>query len=296
MNIIVIGAGTMGQGIAQSLAMYKNRVYIIEQNEQQRNKAFENISLSLKKFVSKGVCTEDNAIATMQNIHFGMTLEQLSKEPIQLVIEAIYENELAKGKIFQLLGTLFSAETILASNTSSISISTLSQQTTYPERVIGMHFMNPVPLMKLVEIITTEQTSSTTLQLIKDLTIQIDKTPCIVKDYPGFIANRILMPMINEAILAFEQGISDIVTIDTICKLGFAHPMGPFKLADLIGLDICFQILEILENGFQDKKYKPAQILKKLVQNGMLGKKTGKGFYIYANTLSEPEINPVVFE
>ena len=295
MNIVVIGAGTMGQGIAQTLAMYDNKVFLIDNNENQKQTAFQNIQNSVQKFVKKGQLTESQGMQTILNLNIATPLEQLTHASVELVIEAVFENLEVKKDIFKKLSQLFNDATILATNTSSISISKVAENIPAPDRIIGMHFMNPVPLMKLVEIITTKHTSEKTLQKIILLTEQLQKCPCVVKDFPGFIANRILMPMLNEAFLSLQQGIATIETIDTICKLGFGHPMGPLQLADFIGLDICCNILNIMAQDFNEPKYKPATILTNLVANGHLGKKTNLGFYNYSISTNKLIPNEAIY-
>ncbi|MCX8480360.1 MAG: 3-hydroxyacyl-CoA dehydrogenase NAD-binding domain-containing protein, partial [Sediminibacterium sp.] len=221
-----------------------------------------------------------------QHIYINKSLNKENLLQVDLVVEAIAEDEKIKGNLFKNLSEITDDNTILASNTSSISIQKMADYTHCANRVIGMHFMNPVPIMKLVEIITTPATSNQTIQKIVDITVQLKKEPCIVKDYPGFIANRILMPMINEAILSVEAKIATVTTIDTICKLGFSHPMGPLQLADFIGLDICSNILQIMEKDFNNVKYHPSKLLLNMINKGYLGKKSGMGFYDYSQGFS----------
>lgn len=277
--ISIIGSGTMGNGIAQVFAMKGFNVYLIDVDEQKLNKALSTISKSLEKLQSKGTISQeirDNAIKTITPI---IDYKNIPGNT-QLVIEAIYENKLAKLELFKGLRNLLKPETIYASNTSSISITELSVHSD-PERFIGMHFMNPVPLMKLVEIIRGFSTSDETFKTIKDLVLKLEKVPVEVYDYPGFIANRILMPMINEAIFALYEGAASKESIDDVMKLGMNHPMGPLTLADFIGLDVCLSIMEVLYNGFNDSKYRPCPLLKKMVAANKLGRKTGEGFYKY---------------
>ena len=280
-KIVVIGAGTMGSGIAQVFAQIGCTVILIDNNETQKINALKNIEKSIFKFLAKGIFSSEKAGEILQHIHINRSLSKETLMGIDLVVEAIAEDEKIKGNLFKNLSEIAESTTILASNTSSISIQKIAAYTNCADRVIGMHFMNPVPIMKLVEIITTHATSNNTLQKIVDITIQLKKEPCIVKDYPGFIANRILMPLINEAILSVEAEIASISTIDTICKLGFSHPMGPLQLADFIGLDICSNILQIMEKDFNNVKYRPSTLLIKMIEKGYLGKKSGMGFYDY---------------
>jgi 3-hydroxybutyryl-CoA dehydrogenase len=279
-KIAVIGAGTMGNGIAHVFAQNGFEVNLIDTQSAALDKALQTIAKNLDRQVAKAVINTDDKQKTLSQITCFTNL----KEGVQdrdLVVEAATENSKIKLAIFSEIDQATTANCILASNTSSISITQLANATSKPGNVIGMHFMNPVPVMKLVEIINGEATTAAVTETIVALTTQIGKIPCVVKDAPGFIANRVLMPMINEAVLAFEEGISDAATIDQIMKLGMAHPMGPLQLADYIGLDVCKNILEIMEDGFQNSKYKPAALLTKMVAEGKLGVKSGSGFYDY---------------
>ena len=279
-KIAVIGAGTMGNGIAHVFAQNGFEVNLIDTQSAALEKALQTIAKNLDRQVAKAVINADDKQKTLDQITCFTSL----KEGVQdrdLVVEAATENSTIKLAIFSEIDQATNANCILASNTSSISITQLANVTKKPGNVIGMHFMNPVPVMKLVEIINGQATTAAVTETIVALTTQIGKIPCVVKDAPGFIANRILMPMINEAVLAFEEGISDAATIDQIMKLGMAHPMGPLQLADYIGLDVCKNILEIMEDGFQNSKYKPAALLTKMVAEGKLGVKSGVGFYDY---------------
>jgi 3-hydroxybutyryl-CoA dehydrogenase len=280
-NIVVVGAGTMGNGIAHVFALKGYSVHLIDSNAAALEKAIVQIEKNVDRQVNKGVITNNDKANALGNI---TTFTSIEKGVINadLAIEAVTENEEVKKNIFNQLDEYTNPACILASNTSSISITTLGNATKRPHKVIGMHFMNPVPVMKLVEIINGAQTDEATLKTIVALTEAIDKIPCVVKDAPGFIANRILMPMINEAIYAFAEGISDAATIDQIMKLGMAHPMGPLQLADYIGLDVCKNILEIMHIGFNNDKYAPCPLLVDMVASGKLGLKTGAGFYSYA--------------
>src|SRR5690606_9132081 len=279
-KIAVIGAGTMGNGIAHVFAQYGYQVSLIDLNPAQLEKALSTIEKNLGRQVSKGVITEDIASAALKNITTFSTLAEGAKEA-DLVVEAATENENIKLSVFRELDSLTPPHTILASNTSSISITKIASATTRPEKVIGMHFMNPVPVMKLVEIINGYKTAPEVSAQIVELSKQIGKTPCEANDYPGFVANRILMPMINEAIYALYQGVATRESIDTIMKLGMAHPMGPLQLADFIGLDVCLSIMRVLYEGFGEAKYAPCPLLVNMVQAGNLGVKCGKGFYEY---------------
>ena len=279
-KIAVIGAGTMGNGIAHVFAQNGFEVNLIDTQSAALDKAMQTIAKNLDRQVAKSIIQEADKATTLTKITCFTNLKE-GVHDRDLVIEAATENSKIKIAIFSEMDQYTNATCILATNTSSISITQLAEATQKPENVIGMHFMNPVPVMKLVEIINGKATSSLVTDAIVSLTTTIGKIPCVVKDAPGFIANRILMPMINEAILAFEEGISDAATIDQIMKLGMAHPMGPLQLADYIGLDVCKNILEIMEAGFQNNKYKPAALLTKMVEAGKLGIKTGEGFYTY---------------
>lgn len=279
-KIAVIGAGTMGNGIAHVFAQNGFEVNLIDMQTAALDKAMQTIAKNLDRQVAKAVMNEADKQKALTQITCFTNLKEGVKDR-DLVIEAATENSAIKLAIFAEIDQATSANCILASNTSSISITQLANATKKPGNVIGMHFMNPVPVMKLVEIINGKATTAAVTDVIVSLTTQIGKIPCVVKDAPGFIANRILMPMINEAVLALEEGISDAATIDQIMKLGMAHPMGPLQLADYIGLDVCKNILEIMEEGFQNSKYKPAALLTKMVSEGKLGVKSGAGFYEY---------------
>ena len=279
-NIAVIGAGTMGNGIAHVFAQKGFKVQLIDTQATALEKAIATIEKNLDRQISKQTITTEDKASTLSNIQISTSIEK-GVVHADLVIEAATENAEIKKKIFAYLDQYAKPACILATNTSSISIAQLAAATKRPSLVIGMHFMNPVPIMKLVEIINGEATAASVTDSIVALTKKIDKIPCVVKDAPGFIANRILMPMINEAIHAFSEGISDAATIDQIMKLGMAHPMGPLQLADYIGLDVCKNIMTIMEEGFNNSKYAPAALLVKMVEQGKLGVKTGEGFYKY---------------
>ena len=279
-QIAVIGAGTMGNGIAHVFAQKGFKVNLIDTQAAALEKAMQTIQKNLDRQLAKNVIDEATKTSTLANI-ITITSIQEGVYNADLVVEAATENSEIKKSIFTQLDQHAPAHCILASNTSSISITQLANATKRPNQVIGMHFMNPVPVMKLVEIINGQATSDITTEAIVTLTKTIDKIPCVVKDFPGFIANRILMPMINEAIIALSEGVSDAATIDQIMKLGMAHPMGPLQLADYIGLDVCKNIMVIMQEGFQNDKYAPSPLLVQLVTEGKLGVKTGQGFYQY---------------
>ncbi len=275
----VVGAGTMGNGIAQVFAAAGFEVTMHDVAQAQLERAMSNINKSLGKFVEKGKMTEDEARSAAGRIATTTELADLAGSDI--VVEAIFENFEAKALVFRQLDALLAPHAILASNTSSIDITRLAAVTTRPDRFIGMHFFNPVPLMALVEIIRGVGTSDDTYQTVRELALRLGKTPVQVKDYPGFVSNRVLMPMINEAIFALYEGVASRDDIDTVMKLGMNHPMGPLTLADFIGLDVCLDILNVLYEGFKDPKYRPCPLLVKMVQAGKLGRKTGEGFYKY---------------
>ena len=275
-NIAVIGAGAMGNGIAHAFAQSGYKVQLVDVNKKALNKALLTISKNLARMVAKGKIEETTKAETLSNISIFTELSE-GVEYASLVIEAATENIDLKLKIFRQLDTACSEDTILATNTSSISITQIAAVTSRPEQVIGMHFMNPVPIMPLVEIIAGYSTSEEVLSFTKDLTEEIGKTPVIVNDYPGFVANRILIPMINEAIETLYSGVAGVQEIDTIMKLGMAHPMGPLELADFIGLDVCLSILEVMYEGFKNPKYAPNPLLINMVQAGKYGIKSGEG-------------------
>ena len=279
-NIAVIGAGTMGNGIAHVFAQKGFKVQLIDAQAAALEKAIATIGKNLDRQIAKQIISAEDKVSTLANIQIATSIEN-GVANAELVIEAATENSEIKKKIFAILDEHAKPHCILATNTSSISIGQLAAVTKRPSLVIGMHFMNPVPIMKLVEIINGEATASSVTDTIVALTKTIDKIPCVVKDAPGFIANRILMPMINEAIHALSEGISDAATIDQIMKLGMAHPMGPLQLADYIGLDVCRNIMIIMEEGFNNTKYAPCPLLVRMVEEGKLGVKTGEGFYKY---------------
>jgi 3-hydroxybutyryl-CoA dehydrogenase len=278
-NVAVVGGGTMGNGIAHVFAQNNFNVYLVEVNDELLNKSIATISKNLDRQVKKEVITEDQKQQTLKNINKTIGLEKVPSDT-DLVIEAIFEDKAAKLSIFNKLNLIVKTDSIFASNTSSISITELSSSTR-PDKFIGMHFMNPVPMMKLVEIIRGYSTSNETYQTIKSLAEKLGKVPVEVFDYPGFISNRVLLPMINEAIFALMEGVASAEDIDTVMKLGMNHPMGPLTLADFIGLDVCLAIMEVLYNGYNDSKYRPCPLLKKMVAAQKLGRKSGEGFFKY---------------
>lgn len=280
-NIAVIGSGTMGNGIAHTFAQFGYNVQLIDISQPALDKAIATITKNLDRMVSKEKITDADKTATLNNI----TTYTSIKEGVQyasLVVEAATENVDLKLKIFKELDEVCPDDTILASNTSSISITQIAAVTNRPELVIGMHFMNPVPVMKLVEIIRGYNTSDEVMEFIVDLTKKINKVPVAANDYPGFVANRILMPMINESVETLYNGVAGVKEIDTVMKLGMAHPMGPLQLADFIGLDVCLSILNVLYDGFKNPKYAPCPLLVNMVAAGKLGVKSGEGFYDYS--------------
>jgi len=278
-KVAVIGGGTMGNGIVHVFAMNGYPVSLVEMNQLLADKAVLNISKNLDRQITKDIITAADKEKILSRISKVIEVEKTPQET-DLVIEAIFENKEAKLSIFNTLNNIIKTDTIFASNTSSISITELSAKIR-PDKFIGMHFMNPVPVMKLVEIIRGYSTSDETYNTIKELSLKLSKTPVEVFDYPGFVSNRILMPMINEAIFALMEGVASKEDIDTVMKLGMNHPMGPLTLADFIGLDVCLAIMDVLYNGFNDSKYRACPLLKKLVAANKLGRKTGEGFYKY---------------
>ncbi|MFK7812481.1 MAG: 3-hydroxyacyl-CoA dehydrogenase family protein [Maribacter sp.] len=282
-NIAVIGAGTMGNGIAHVFAQNGYKVNLIDISQVSLDKGIATIGKNLDRMIAKEKITENEKEDTLKNITtFDSVVQGVSEA--DLVVEAATENLALKLKIFKELDDACSKETILATNTSSISITQIAAETSRPEKVIGMHFMNPVPIMKLVEIIRGYSTSDETTKIIMKLSSKLGKTPTEVNDYPGFVANRILMPMINEAIETLYNGVAGVQEIDTVMKLGMAHPMGPLQLADFIGLDVCLSILNVMYDGFKNPKYAPCPLLVNMVMAGKLGAKSGEGFYDYSES------------
>ena len=280
-KIAVIGAGTMGNGIAHTFAQFNYKVHLIDISQASLDKGIATISKNLDRMVLKEKISVADKIETLSNITTFTILAEGVKN-VDLVVEAATENTILKTKIFKELDAVCAKNTILATNTSSISITQIAAATNRPDKVIGMHFMNPVPIMKLVEIIRGYNTSDAVMQTIVGLSKDIYKTPVEVNDYPGFVANRILMPMLNESIETLYNGVAGVAEIDTVMKLGMAHPMGPLQLADFIGLDVCLSILKVLYDGFKNPKYAPCPLLVNMVMAGKLGVKSGEGFYDYS--------------
>ena len=281
-HISVIGCGTMGNGIAQTFALFEFKVKLYDISLNNLDNAKKTIQRNLERMVKKEVISHSELEKTSENISYTNEINSVLNS--DLVIEAVTENIKIKESIFKELDNKCPEKTIIASNTSSISITQLANATKRKDKVIGMHFMNPVPIMKLVEVINSKYTSKETTSIILELSKKLNKIPLSVNDYPGFISNRILMPMINEAIEALDQGVANVKNIDGIMKLGMGHPMGPLQLADLIGLDVCKSILEVMLNGLKNEKYRPNKLLVDLVSEGKLGIKSGEGFYDYANS------------
>lgn len=281
-HISVIGCGTMGNGIAQTFALFEFKVKLYDISLNNLDNAKKTILRNLERMVKKEVISHSELEKTSENISYTNEINSVLNS--DLVIEAVTENIKIKESIFKELDNKCPEKTIIASNTSSISITQLANATKRKDKVIGMHFMNPVPIMKLVEVINSKYTSKETTSIILELSKKLNKIPLSVNDYPGFISNRILMPMINEAIEALDQGVANVKNIDGIMKLGMGHPMGPLQLADLIGLDVCKSILEVMLNGLKNEKYRPNKLLVDLVSEGKLGIKSGEGFYDYANS------------
>ncbi len=279
-NITVIGAGIMGNGIAHVFAQYGFRVILMDQFAQQTDKALNTIQQNLNRQISKGILQEQDKIATIGLLHTSNNLRDAVAKA-DLVIEAVSEQEEVKCALFKELDTYCLPHAILASNTSSIAITKLASCTKRPLQVIGMHFMNPVPVMKLVEVVNGLLTAKETTQIVVDISKKLSKIPVIVNDAPGFISNKILMPMLNEAFYSLMEGTAGVEEIDTIMKLGMGHPMGPLQLADFIGLDVCLHILQVLYQGYRNPKYAACPLLERMVVAGKLGVKSGEGFYVY---------------
>jgi 3-hydroxybutyryl-CoA dehydrogenase len=288
-NIAVIGAGTMGNGIAHVFAQNNYNIHLIDVSQEALDRGLTTIVKNLDRLVDKGTITAETKVQTLANITTFTSIAEGVKN-VDLVVEAATENVDLKLKIFKQIDEEAPEKAILASNTSSISITKIASVTKRPEKVIGMHFMNPVPIMKLVEIIRGYNTSDEVTKTIMELSQNLQKTPVEVNDYPGFVANRILMPMLNEAIETLYNGVAGVYEIDTVMKLGMAHPMGPLQLADFIGLDVCLSILEVMYNGFKNPKYAPCPLLVNMVQAGKLGIKSGEGFYDYSESKKAEKI------
>ncbi len=288
-NATIIGAGTMGNGIAHVLALSGIKVCLIDLDSKILDQSKKLIVRNLERQEEKGTITGDQIEVASKNLTFSLDLER-SVNDSDIIIEAIVEKESAKINLFRQLDMLSNQNTILASNTSSISITQLGAVTKRPEKVVGMHFMNPVPIMKLVEVIKGLRTNDETVGKIKDLCENINKVPVLVNDFPGFVSNRILMPMINEAIFTVYERVAGISQIDAVMTLGMSHPMGPLKLADFIGLDVCLDILNVLHGGFGDPKYAPCPLLIKMVNAGFLGVKSGSGFYNWKGDPKNPQV------
>ncbi|MEI8116413.1 MAG: 3-hydroxybutyryl-CoA dehydrogenase [Flavobacteriia bacterium] len=290
-NVAVIGAGTMGNGIAHVFAQFNHQVHLIDVSQTALDKAIATIEKNLDRQVSKEAITLEEKAATLQNLKTFTSIAEGVKG-VGLVVEAATENIDLKLKIFKELDEVTAPEVILATNTSSISITKIASVTNRADKVIGMHFMNPVPVMKLVEIIRGYSTSDEVTNTIMETSRQLKKVPVEVNDYPGFVANRILMPMINESIYTLFEGVAGVEEIDTVMKLGMAHPMGPLQLADFIGLDVCLAILEVLHDGFGNPKYAPCPLLVNMVMAGKKGVKSGEGFYSWTHGTKELVVAP----
>ena len=289
-NVAVIGAGTMGNGIAQVFAQKGYQVHLADVSEDSLQKGLATIARNLDRMITKEVINEKDKEETMKRIQTFSSVKEAVGD-VQLVVEAASESLDIKLAIFRELDELCHETTILATNTSSISITEIAAETARPDKVIGMHFMNPVPIMRLVEVIRGYSTSDEVTQEIMDLSVQLGKIPTEVNDFPGFVANRILMPMINEAIETLFHGVGGVSEIDTVMKLGMAHPMGPLQLADFIGLDVCLSILEVMHDGFKNPKYAPCPLLVNMVRAGKLGVKSGEGFYDYSESRKAEKVS-----
>lgn len=291
-NITIIGAGTMGNGIAHAFAQKNFNVRLVDISQNALEQAMKTIEKNLDRMVSKEKITVNDKEITLNNISLHTNLNKGTQDA-DLIVEAATENIDLKLKIFKELDAICSSKTILATNTSSISITDIASVTNRSDKVIGMHFMNPVPIMKLVEVIRGKETSDEVTNIIMKLSRELGKIPVEVNDAPGFVANRILMPMINEAIHTLHEDISSVEGIDTVMMLGMSHPMGPLHLADFIGLDVCLSILEVMHEGFNDVKYMPSPLLRSMVDNGNLGVKTGKGFYDYSEGIRNKKVSDI---
>jgi 3-hydroxybutyryl-CoA dehydrogenase len=278
-HVSVIGGGTMGNGIAHVFAQTGFETLLVETKQEYLDRALAFIKKNLERQVKKGTVPPESISETLSRITTSINLDDAKNS--DLVVEAAYEDMAVKKPIFEKLDQICPEHSILATNTSSLSITAITSNTHRPDKVIGMHFMNPVPIMKLVELIRGLATSDDTFNIVRDLCIKLGKTPVEVNDFPGFVSNRILMPMINEAAFCLMEGVAKAEDIDTVMMLGMNHPMGPLTLADYIGLDVCLAIMEVLYDGYKDSKYRPCPLLKRMVQAGYLGRKTGKGFYVY---------------
>lgn len=290
-NVTVIGSGTMGNGIAQVMASYGHKVHLCDISEEALQRAMKTMESNLQRMAKKDIIKMDDIPGIMGRISVFTDLEEAVGES-DLIVEAATERVDIKSELFRKMDRLAPENCILATNTSSISITQIAAVTQRPEKVIGMHFMNPVPVMKLVEVIRGYATSDEVCRTIMDLSVSLGKTPVEVNDYPGFVANRILMPMINEAIYTLYEGVAGVKEIDTVMKLGMAHPMGPLELADFIGLDVCLSILKILNDGFGQPKYAPCPLLINMVTAGKLGRKSLEGFYSYSLESKEYNVSP----